>query len=675
MHSCSSSLPTNPKEPVSQHMLNTIPAGIALYEYGPNGVRILYFNDSLCELVGYSREEYQELSERDPLCLIHKDDVPKVMRVIQSYIINDIPVSIVYRIHARQGLRWLSLHTRVAERPNADAMTICAVFTDVTERKAEQILAERQRHYQQIIDVHLPNGTILNQTNITKPPLYISDSFCKLLGYERKELYEMYKTAYRDIIHPGDFERVKELNQRYEREAPGEFQMEFRFVRKDGSVIWVLEHAKRIAETDGEAGYLCVFANNTQHRLTDESIRLKEEEYRLVVKKSGKIVFRYDIPTHTIYAPTDAGKDTWFMYCEFDVPFATLQAGYVALESVDDYIGFYDAMRRGDPEGSVELCRKAHNGQYRWYRGEFTTLFGDDDRPVTAVISYEDVTESREENQRNVMDRELLGRAVATVYPMTISVNLTKNTYHMIEYKAYTTKKAEEEGVFDELIDVGLSTLPKEDREPFARAFSRQNQLDAYARGERRIQLRHRQWGDDGVLRWMETTVIFVDNPFDSDIVQLTMAQVIDDRMESESALRAALAAASRELGQKRYALSLIMDNLPACVLLYPAGKEAGTRPPAYVGGKLYERLGYTEEAFRAFMNDYNGLVCPEDRGRAHEHALRATSSLENAFEMSFRVMRRDGSLARVREVSSLTRDAEGKPLYVSVVTDISGEA
>lgn len=49
--------------------------------------------------------------------------------------------------------------------------------------------------------------------------------------------------------------------------------------------------------------------------------------------------------------------------------------------------------------------------------------------------------------------------AISKFFPMIIYVNLTQNTYKMLEYESFTTKKASAEGVFDELINVGVSTV------------------------------------------------------------------------------------------------------------------------------------------------------------------------------------------------------------------------
>lgn len=83
--------------------------------------------------------------------------------------------------------------------------------------------------------------------------------------------------------------------------------------------------------------------------------------------------------------------------------------------------------------------------------------------------------------------------------------------------------------MFDELIAHGASTMVGEDKERFASVFSIQNQLDAYARGEKMIQLITRQVGDDGIVRKVKTTNYFVKNPAVEDVLVISLCYNLDE--------------------------------------------------------------------------------------------------------------------------------------------------
>lgn len=139
---------------------------------------------------------------------------------------------------------------------------------------------------------------------------------------------------------------------------------------------------------------------------------------------------------------------------------------------------------------------------------------------------------------------QMIAAAVGTVYPLVAEVNLTKNTYRMATYSEFVNKTAATEGTLDDFIAVGKSTLPDQDEaEAFEKLFCRQNQIDAFRRGERELRLRHRQMGDDGFVHWMDTRVIFVAGE-DGDMHEISLARSIDEEIQISEKLAAAKEAA-----------------------------------------------------------------------------------------------------------------------------------
>lgn len=129
-------------------------------------------------------------------------------------------------------------------------------------------------------------------------------------------------------------------------------------------------------------------------------------------------------------------------------------------------------------------------------------------------------------------DRDILFSAVSDIYPLIIFSNLTQNTYYMLEYDNFTTRRAADKGAYDELIRVGASTIPNAIHcEQFQRLFGRENVINAFKRGKRQLCLRHRQIGDDGVYRWIETRILFNESK-SGDILAISLARQIDDEMD-----------------------------------------------------------------------------------------------------------------------------------------------
>ncbi len=133
---------------------------------------------------------------------------------------------------------------------------------------------------------------------------------------------------------------------------------------------------------------------------------------------------------------------------------------------------------------------------------------------------------------REVVDVLLLMAAVQSAYDMIICVNLTKNSYYMIDYDRFLTHCAGYDGVFDELILAGGSAVPESHRDEFINTFNRNSLIEAYKSGKKTVSLEHPQYSDDGVLHMVSTSVLFVEDPKTDDLLEITLSCYIDEEWE-----------------------------------------------------------------------------------------------------------------------------------------------
>ncbi len=160
------------------------------------------------------------------------------------------------------------------------------------------------------------------------------------------------------------------------------------------------------------------------------------------------------------------------------------------------------------------------------------------------LIGVRDITESTRERIRTQTSMELIVSAASTVYPYILEENLTKNETHTVYNNGIVRSGLIEHRTMDEMIDSLRETIP--DAGDYAALYdkmNRQAQLDAYAAGERLISLRVRQRGDDGLIHWMETRNILMENVA-GDVCSISMTRCVDDEMARTEELRRARDAA-----------------------------------------------------------------------------------------------------------------------------------
>ena len=147
--------------------------------------------------------------------------------------------------------------------------TFKVILRDITERKqAEEALrasAARLRATQ----LNAPIGVV--ETSLDHEYLSVNDEFCRLTGYTREELL---KRKISDITHPNDWPRNREL---CERMVAGEFptyRFEKRFIRKEGTPVWVDVNRTLLRDADGKPQYIIgAIIDITERKQAEEGLR------------------------------------------------------------------------------------------------------------------------------------------------------------------------------------------------------------------------------------------------------------------------------------------------------------------------------------------------------------------------------------------------------------------
>ncbi len=123
---------------------------------------------------------------------------------------------------------------------------------------------------------------------------------------------------------------------------------------------------------------------------------------------------------------------------------------------------------------------------------------------------------------------QLLLNAVFARYPLVIFSNLTRNSFYMMVYENFSTTSCPSTGIYTELIEHGASTMHPDDVQLFKDTFDINDQLNAYAQGQRTRSVITRQLGDDGIYRRVETANYYVKNPSVDDVLAITLSRPLE---------------------------------------------------------------------------------------------------------------------------------------------------
>ncbi|MDM8549410.1 PAS domain S-box protein [Desulfobacterales bacterium HSG2] len=358
-------------------------------------------------------------------------------------------------------------------------------------RRSEAALRESGKYFSAIFKQN-PIGIIIGDMN--RNILDCNPAIQEMLGYRREELIGK---NVRDISHPDDDKKnlghYKKMDGRCDT-----FQMEKRYFRKDGSIIWTrLTVSNIISETDGEPEFLLGMI---------QDISLRKEMEKTLTETEARVQYLLASVPVVIY--------TCKPYGDYPATFMTesvrKQLGYEPHEFIDNSSFWADHIHPEDAprvfSGLAQLPEKGHhfyeyrfqhkNGTYRWMRDELRLMTDTQGNP-SEIIGYWTDIDDRKHTEEALRENEARYRAIVEDQTELICRYLSDGTLTFVNeaYCRYFEKRSEE------LIGKPfLPLIPKEDHkiiEEMIGSLTPENPV---------VTIKHRVIMPDSRIRWLQWT-------------------------------------------------------------------------------------------------------------------------------------------------------------------------
>jgi PAS domain S-box-containing protein len=164
-------------------------------------------------------------------------------------------------------------------------------WSELARARAEAELRERESQLSAFI---AQTTAGFAQVDLAGQFTLVNDRFCEISGYSREKLYTR---TMQSITHPDDLPRNLPLFERAVAEGIP-YTHEKRYIRPDGSIVWVNNSVAVIRRGSGEPfGVLAVTFDVTERRRAEESLRKSEESIRLAVEGAGMAAWEMDLET------------------------------------------------------------------------------------------------------------------------------------------------------------------------------------------------------------------------------------------------------------------------------------------------------------------------------------------------------------------------------------------
>jgi diguanylate cyclase (GGDEF)-like protein/PAS domain S-box-containing protein len=236
---------------------------------------------------------------------------------------------------------------------------------------------------------------------VTKKWIRFNDRLCEITGYTRQELEQK---TWLEITHPDDLEENLLKFENILNGTSDEYQIDKKFIKKDGSLVFVRIDEKCIRTGNGKVEYLIKTVEDiTQQKKAEETIQKNEEILRSTLDVLPVGVWIMD-ENGKIHTGNPAGRSVW------------AGARYVGVEQFGEYKGWWlhnrelikphewaaaRAIEKGETTIEEEIEIECFDGSHKIILNSAMPFFNKEGKITGAVIVNQDIT-SRKENENKI---------------------------------------------------------------------------------------------------------------------------------------------------------------------------------------------------------------------------------------------------------------------------------
>jgi len=247
-----------------------------------------FFNDSLCKMLGYSKDEMMGMNNRQ---YMDKENAQKVFQAFnQVYTTGEPHLSFDWEILRKDGVkRFIESSVSMIRDSKGGGIGFRGIVRDITNRKqVEDTLRESEKRYRQVIE----NATEIIYSIDTKGNFtYGNPADLKATGFSLEELRQY---NYQDLVVPEHREGITSIYIKQFRERQATTYVEFPFFNKSGEIIWFGQNASLVIEDGKVVGFHIIARDITERKRAEEELKKSEERFRELYDNAPVGYFEYN---------------------------------------------------------------------------------------------------------------------------------------------------------------------------------------------------------------------------------------------------------------------------------------------------------------------------------------------------------------------------------------------
>ncbi|MEM9216446.1 MAG: PAS domain S-box protein [Cyanobacteria bacterium P01_F01_bin.150] len=266
-------------------------AAVGIFEtHLASGGKITRFNDYFCTMLGYS---HSELLEKNFMELTYEGDLTRCTELVEQLTSGDISDFLMEKrvIHKDGSLVWVLVSATMIQVPDGDNSTCLVVVQNISDRKAtEQQLQKLSERWELAIE----SAQIgIWDWNGEDNRLSWDKQMFEIYGVRPEDFRGSYQD-WQERVHPDDLVQYETGREVRTQKQAKDYTQEFRVIRPDGTIRYVLSTAFIERDTQGQP--IRMVGTNldiTKRKEADLALKAAQAQFRHMTENVPGMIYRY----------------------------------------------------------------------------------------------------------------------------------------------------------------------------------------------------------------------------------------------------------------------------------------------------------------------------------------------------------------------------------------------